>query len=564
MGQTMKRFERLTKIYSLKMIHYVLFSSIIIPIILSIPLLYWYQHAPEGMIFLGIYQYDEFYYGAWSHEASETPGFFFANPYDYDPNSPAVYYYLMFNLLGKIMSISGLSFIPLWHASRIILGSIMFLIIYKFLKYVFPDNEKKLLISFTLAAWSSGWSWILFVIFLAIYGFDFPNAYISYKNISRLYDWWMPSHFTLTLYPHWVFPFSLALLSLYYWLRGTNENEFKFILISAGFSLLTWGSHYFTALALTVIIFIHAILSALLNKKILWKEFIPFVGAVLPPIAYNAYIVSKYESVAIVVHQFRRLVFIIPIYDYLFAWGLLLVLAVPGGYLYLRKKNNQSIFFVAWVIATFILLNHYVITPLLGIDFPFQPAHYADTFAFPLSVLSTEGFYFLYNKMISSKTVSQGFMRPKRVKQILVILFITTIPSNFVFLIDLYQEPTYYAFIYREEIDAFMWLDENTDDSEVVLCLKKAGYVIPVFTGNKVLYGHDALTPFNDERDLITQKFFDGDTSEIERVEIIQNYEVKYIYYGPWESSKGFDPENSVYLQEVYTNERVIIFEVLI
>ena len=210
----------------------------------------------------------------------------------------------------------------------------------------------------------------------------------------------------------------------------------------------------------------------------------------------------------------------------------------------LRDRSNQSIFFVSWVIGVFMLLNHFYITPLLGISNPFQPAHYANTFAFPLVVLSTEGLYFLYKKLTSGNSLSHSIMRPKRAKQILVILFLTTIPSNFVFIIDLYQEPTYYAFIYREEIDAFKWLNENTDDSEVVLCLKKAGYVIPVFTGNKVVYGHDALTPFNDERDRITQVFFDGDTSETERVAIIQKYEVKYIYYGPWESDNGFDPEN--------------------
>jgi uncharacterized membrane protein len=166
--------------------------------------------------------------------------------------------------------------------------------------------------------------------------------------------------------------------------------------------------------------------------------------------------------------------------------------------------------------------------------------------------------------LISGKTFSQGFMKPQRAKQFLLILFLTTIPSNFVFIIDLYQEPTYYAFVYREEIDAFNWLSENTDNSEVVLCLKKAGYLIPVFTGNKVVYGHDALTPFNDHRDFITQKFFDDDTSEQERVEIIESFEVRYIYYGPWESSKGFDPETSKYLHEVYSNQRVKIFEVLI
>lgn len=559
----MKRFARLNKIYHIKMIHYVLFTSIIIPIILSIPLLYWYQHAPAGMVFLGAYQYDEFYYGAWAHEASETAGFFFANPYDASSHSPKVYYYLFFNLLGNVMLITGISFIPLWLVSRIILGSILFLIIYKFLMYIFPDDEKKVLISFTLAAWSSGWSWILFVLFIAFYG-DFYTGYIHYKDISRFYDWWMPSHFTLTLYPHWVFPFILMLFSLYYWLRGTNEKRFNFILISAGFSLLTWGSHYFTALALTSVIFTHSILSVLFNKRIMWKEIIPIISSIIPPILYNIYIASKYESVAIVIAQFRQLVFIIPLYDYILAWGLLLILAIPGGYLYLRDRSNQSIFFVSWVIGVFMLLNHFYMTPLLGISSPFQPAHYANTFAFPLVVLSTEGLYFLYKKLTSGNSLSHGIMRPKRAKQILVILFLTTIPSNFVFIIDLYQEPTYYAFIYREEIDAFKWLNENTDDSEVVLCLKKAGYVIPVFTGNKVVYGHDALTPFNDERDRIIQVFFDGDTSETERVAIIQKYEVKYIYYGPWESDKGFDPENSVYLSEVYTNERVIIFKVLL
>jgi hypothetical protein len=560
----MKQVENLLKILKrFEMIHYVLFTSIIIPIILSIPLLYWYQHPPEGMVFLGIYQYDEFYYGAWSHEASESFEFLFANPYDASSNSPKVYYYLYFNLLGKIMLITGISFIPLWHASRIILGSIFFLIIYKFLEYIFPDNERKVLISFTLAAWSSGWSWILFVLFITFYG-DFYTGYTLYKDISRFYDWWMPSHFTLTLYPHWVFPFILMLLSLYYWLRGTNENNLNFIFIAAGFSLLTWSTHYFTALSLTAIVFMHVILSALLNKRILWKEVIPIISSIIPPAVYNLYITSKYESVAIVVAQFRQLVFIIPLYDYIFAWGLLLILAIPGGYLYLKERNNQSVFFISWAIGIFALLNHFYITPLLGIARPFQPSHYANAFAFPLIVLSTEGFYFLYKKLISGKTFSQGFMKPKRAKQILFILFLTTIPSNFVFIIDLYQEPIYYAFIYREEVDAFNWLKENTDESEVVLCLKKAGYLIPVFTGNKVVYGHDALTPFNDERDRITQRFFDDDTSEQERVEIIENFEVQYIYFGPWESAKGFDPETSIYLHEVYSNDRVKIFEVLI
>jgi uncharacterized membrane protein len=59
------------------------------------------------------------------------------------------------------------------------------------------------------------------------------------------------------------------------------------------------------------------------------------------------------------------------------------------------------------------------------------------------------------------------------------------------------------------------------------------------------------------------EQFFSDQTDDKIRRQLIRDYEIRFVFYGPAENSLGgFDPSEADYLEKVYSSPTVEIFQV--
>ena len=107
------------------------------------------------------------------------------------------------------------------------------------------------------------------------------------------------------------------------------------------------------------------------------------------------------------------------------------------------------------------------------------------------------------------------------------------------------------------------WLVAHTQPGDIVLSSFEVGNYIPARAGNRVFLGHGPETIYVEEKENIVGQFFQAQTSDAYREEILGQYNVAYLFYGPVERALGdFQPATRPYLKEAFTNGRYTIYEV--
>ena len=77
------------------------------------------------------------------------------------------------------------------------------------------------------------------------------------------------------------------------------------------------------------------------------------------------------------------------------------------------------------------------------------------------------------------------------------------------------------------------------------------------------MLGHWAETVDLAAKETAVKQFFGSNTSDTWRQNLLHQFAVGYVWYGPREQALGdFDPETAAYLTPVYQNENITIFAV--
>jgi uncharacterized membrane protein len=96
-----------------------------------------------------------------------------------------------------------------------------------------------------------------------------------------------------------------------------------------------------------------------------------------------------------------------------------------------------------------------------------------------------------------------------------------------------------------------------------VLSSYETGSYIPARIGHRVFWGHWAETIRLGEKEELIRAFFDRRTDDQERLAILNEYGIVYLFYGPGERALGdLQPMNKPYLVESFANQGVTIFRV--
>jgi uncharacterized membrane protein len=122
----------------------------------------------------------------------------------------------------------------------------------------------------------------------------------------------------------------------------------------------------------------------------------------------------------------------------------------------------------------------------------------------------------------------------------------------------------YPYYLYKDELSAMKWLETNAKPDEVVLSSLTTGQYIPALTGTNAFLAHWAQTLDFYGKSEMVQEFFNAATSDARRQQILQNYHVRYVFYGPAEKELGaYNLDRSSLVKSVFTTPTVKVYAVL-
>jgi len=224
----------------------------------------------------------------------------------------------------------------------------------------------------------------------------------------------------------------------------------------------------------------------------------------------------------------------------------------------LKGLSDDDLFLKTWFLANFFLI--YIPTD--------YQIHMLNGWQVPIAVLATQGLFRYILPFVESLGDRHRWLWSKeKIRRWLVVgLVLIVLPTNvYLFLwrfVDLGRHD-YPYYLHNEELAALTWLDTHANPDDVTLSSLTVGQYVPALTGTHTFLGHWAQTVDFYGKSTMVDEFFASSTNDARRQEILQQYGVDYIFYGPIERAMGsYTPQTSPILRRVYASSQVEIYQV--
>ena len=461
-----------------------------------------------------------------------------------------------FLALGWLCTVTGLPVMWVWHLSRVVFGFLLLLSAYVFIAFFLEDRRRRL-VAYLLVCFSSGLGWVVLLTGrFSILGFD-------------LIDFKMPEahiFFTLLTFPHFAAGATLLLLIFMLCLLLHRTQRWRYAGLAGLASLILAVVHPYNLLIVAGTLGIWLLVIIRGERRLPFRELVGIViiGVMaLPVFIYYEHVFATNpifgawaaQSGSPSPH---------PVH-YLISYGPFLILALPAMLEQARKAEADAMLPLLWVLVVALLLY----APLK------QQRRMVEGVHVPLSIMATVGLYSYYlPRLEQSRRVrklvtlrGQTFSRRKFSNFVVFLVLVSTVPSNLYIVASLaatsVQHP-YPFFHEREENEAINWLAEETAPTDTVLAAYGTGSYIPARINHRVFVGYWAETARCEEKIDMVDRFFQGETPDAWRAELLEGYDIAYVFYGPREALLGdFHPSDSAHLSPVFANELVTIYRVL-
>ena len=441
--------------------------------------------------------------------------------------------YLYYLCLGHLAAFLHTPLMLMYHAARMLSTILMFFMAFRLYERLFRD-PRWTWTAFTLTLLASGLGWA--GVFLGIDGTD-----LTIPESIPLFNAYTNAHFPLALAA--ILGIALACLRtaenhllalLRGWFWGTVlVLVLPFSTVSIGASLAVW-------LAYEMYLKRQAI-GRNLRRLVMLPGIPGFAGFVLgtgPWLMYNVWVVLNHPVISGWTAQNQT-----PspsIERYLLGYSPLLLFAILAYMRSYPMQRRESRLLAIWLVVNALLLYAPV-----SIQRRFNLGLFI-----PLVGMAVMGL---------AATLS-----PARLKMGALLVVVVTLPSLALLvgagLFGVAEGRNELVFT-QDEREAYLWLQENLPEGALVLAGPGAGNRIPAFAPGRVLYGHPFETPDADDMLDVVERFFDSAAGESVRVEIIETYDVEYLFAGPEEAALGYS-SGSFAGESVFQNDSITIFRV--
>jgi hypothetical protein len=520
----------------------------------SVPYLVGYLSAAPGTVFGGfVVDLDDCFsylakmqqgiWGGWTYRILLTP-----------EDHPGAVIYTFYVGLGRLSSLMHLSLTQAYQLARLGCGFALLWAAYLFIAS-FVEGKERRLTAFLLVCLSSGLGWLVLL-----------TGSPTLAGLSPIDFWLMEAYtfFTILTFPHTSAAVALLLLFFLLALRYLATPRFRLLLSSFLVLVPLCVIHPFMALPVDAALGVYLMLLMLARRRVLWREGLALCAWAIVPVPLIAYYYQAFASDPVFRNWSAQNILLSPPPIHLIlGYGIIFALAVMGMIFVIRQRNERRLFLVSWVSIALLLMY---------VPFKLQ-RRMVEGLHVPLCVLATIG---LFEYVVPAILRSGWLQRIARwrgyetrgLRQLVVFsLVAATFPSTLFLTADstLRALDSRSALFYpTEEIEAIDWLKHNTRRTDTVLASYEMGRLIPARAGNRVFMGHFIETVEVDRKRELASTFFQADTSEAFRHDLLEEYGIIYVFHGPREEQMGgFDPSSSPYLRLSYSNNEVRVYRVL-
>lgn len=454
----------------------------------------------------------------------------FRSPYSSSPQAGALLY-LPYLLLGKLLGPSAQheNLVLLFHLFRLAAIFALCLATYDFIGSFLRDEGLRRL-GTALATLGGGLGWL----FLA-FG---QSELLS----SMPLDFYSPEAFGfLAVFglPHLALARAFLFWGLFFFLQPGRLPSWRQALLWLGLAL----THAITAALGLLIVGAYVAFLYLLKRSKEAKSFAPGVVWIAlgagPILAIN--LVQLLRDPYLQAWSAQNQILSPHPVHYLLAWGLLLPFALVGLQHLLRSNSHHGIFLGVWLA---------LLPFLLYIPFGLQ-RRFADGAWVLLIVLALAAFE--HNRRKLNKRA--------------LWLFGLAFPTTGLLLIGAsFAGANFFPPVFRPtaETAAFRELRSHSITGELVLSAYETGNALPAWAPLRVLIGHGPETVGLDELLPEVAEFYEDEASDSYRLELLSNYEVDYVFFGPAERRLGsWVPKQTDFLELLFESNGYSVFRVI-
>jgi hypothetical protein len=542
---------RTTPLFTIREWMWVSIFILVILAITSVPFLYAYRSAPADKQFMGVMVNipDHFQYFSWMRESQDK--ILVPNQLTPEYSTPLLFNFLWWTL-GRIEAITGISYDGLYQVTRLLAGAFVMAATYIFCGVVFTNRTKRWT-AFLVATLTSGLGWML----------------VAEKTLRRLPDVNSPfalytsepnTFFNILAFPHFAIAAGLITVVFTLVLLGQRTQQIKYAWLAAAAALLLGVQHSYDMFIIYPVTALYALFIWIRDRKFplyLFKLGIIVVLISMWPALQAFYITTADDVWRGVLSQFDNAgawtpaPYLLPILMGI-AW-LLAIWAIDIKTPW-RERDDTHLFILAW------FLSHFV---LIYIPLNFQ-IHLLSGWQVVTGVLATIG---LYTRVLP--WLQKRFPNIRRERLVLyasIGLLLVVIPTNVYLIawrfIDLRRAENPF-YLRTSEVAALDYLESQVRSEDVVFASKDIGQFVPALTGARAFLAHWAQTlDYYGKVDMV-DAFFNEETPDSIREQILQEYNVTYLIHSPEEMKLGaYDPAESPFLTEVFADGDTKVYQV--
>jgi hypothetical protein len=359
-----------------------------------------------------------------------------------------VFLFTYYILLGHIAGILSLPNIIIFHAARVINGTLLFFILIRFIEdYSKPDD---LFYTLALLIFGSGLGWIPLFFGYITSDFKIPEIYPFLSSFTN---------------PH--FPLAIGLMIL---ILMQYQGNFRYKVITLG--ILSGLLAVIQPFCLIISVAVLVILTLVEWREITRIKIYSLFSIVLPALIYGVYLFSiTNNNEAIKSWNLQNLTPSPQIWDLLLSLAPLIFLAIPGIYFVIKIKNRKLYPIVIWLLMA-LAMAYFPINLqrrlLIGIYIP-------------VCILGVHGLISLIRLTGKSTNLVRN------------ILFAVSLPSTIILISmsSLQAANLNPDLIMKQSLwKSLLWVDQHIPSRSLILTSPKIGRYIPAYTNDRVIYGH--------------------------------------------------------------------------
>ena len=530
---------------------YVAGVILIVLAITALPYLFAYRSAPADKQFMGVMVNipDHFQYFSWMRE-SQTQ-ILVPNQLTPEDSTPLLFNFLWWTL-GRLEVLTGISYDGLYQITRLLAGAFALAATYFFCGVVFTNRTKRWT-AFFVASIGGGLGWLLVVEKTLRRLGDVNSPFALYTSEPNTF-------FNVLAFPHFAIAAGLIAVIFGLVLLGQRSKNMRYAWLAAAVSLLLSVQHAYDMFIIYPVIGLYALFIWTRDRKFpmyLFKMGVIVVLVSMWPALQAFYITTADPVWKGVLAQFDNAGAFTPapwLLPILMGIPLLLAIWALDIRTPWRDRDDTHLFILAWFLSHFILIY-------IPLDFQI---HMLSGWQIVTAVLATIGIYTRvvpFLRRFFKQRSPQQLAKWASIGLVLVVLPVNLYLIGWRF-IDL-RRADYPFYAPKANLEALDYLETQVQSDDVVLSSLNMGQYIPALTGARSFLGHWAQTLDFYGKTAMVNAFFNTDTTDADREEILRSFGVDYVLVTEQERAIGeFDATTAPYLEEVYSNDNATVYAV--